>query len=341
MRIDRTNYESFFIDYIDGNLPDGLVNDLLDFVKANPDLADELKAAADIRLEAEPVCFPDKSRLLKNDQTADFAAVAYLEGDLDQADRLAFENELTKNQQLLTTVALLQQTRLKPDLSVTMPGRESLTRKPSKVALMWTTRAAAMVLLALAVKALVPSFTETRTPVGPNRPMTAQAERQPAETVETAENRPAAAENHLLAEAANSRRPAAPETKPSTQTPENQTEEDHNKPTTREELPAALTPRTALIDRKGFDPEKVKMVMDDAQQHTRTLTVEEYLAYKLIDAPKGESFTLANLASAGLRVASNISNDRLAVERNQTGQIEQINFESRLIAFSIPFKKNR
>ena len=71
------------------------------------------------------------------------------------------------------------------------------------------------------------------------------------------------------------------------------------------------------------------------------LSIDEYLAHKLINAPKGETFTFSNLAKASLHAAENISNNRLSVETTSRGQIAELNFQSRLIAFSIPIRKNK
>jgi hypothetical protein len=48
--ISRNNYEVWFIDYLDGQLDCGQVDQLLDFLNENPDLRNELEAAAGIRL---------------------------------------------------------------------------------------------------------------------------------------------------------------------------------------------------------------------------------------------------------------------------------------------------
>ena len=63
-----------------------------------------------------------------------------------------------------------------------------------------------------------------------------------------------------------------------------------------------------------------------------TVTVDEYLAHKIINAPKGESFTFNNLANAGLNAVENLSNERFNVERTENGKLRQIKFDSRLIA---------
>lgn len=58
MKISRSNYEIFFLDYLDGTLSANRVDDFLDFLKNNPDLADELKGVSNISLySGEQVLF--------------------------------------------------------------------------------------------------------------------------------------------------------------------------------------------------------------------------------------------------------------------------------------------
>jgi hypothetical protein len=43
MKIDRNNYEPFFMDYLDGNLTAGEIDELIDFLSKNNDLAKSLR----------------------------------------------------------------------------------------------------------------------------------------------------------------------------------------------------------------------------------------------------------------------------------------------------------
>ena len=42
MKINRNNYEAFFIDYLEGNLDEKMVDDFIEFLQQNPDLKEEL-----------------------------------------------------------------------------------------------------------------------------------------------------------------------------------------------------------------------------------------------------------------------------------------------------------
>lgn len=348
--INRSNYESYFIDYIDGNLPDELVNDFLDFLEKNPDLAEELKTVSTISLQPENCSFPDKDALLKADtlmpDEPEFRAVAYLEGDMAEAEKTHFEAELAINDELLKSMQLLAKTKLLADNSVRFPDKSQLMRKSPKVLYIRIAQAAAILVLFVSVWALAPWG---KKPL--NEQFFAQQEQPKQQPVVTKPE--------------NDAQPLQTNPAPA-KSPENQTEEQRSVPkasqlqpkTTetrraaaepdllaqREAMPTQIKPITqAIVASAGFEPHKVKMEIEEAapKSAAKQMSVEQYLAHKLISAPKGETFTLANVANAGLKAAENLAPDRLNVERSQQGQLEQINFESRLIAFSIPFKKNR
>ena len=50
MDINRQNFETYFIDYLDGRLDPGQVAELLSFLEKNPDLERELKEFENIQI---------------------------------------------------------------------------------------------------------------------------------------------------------------------------------------------------------------------------------------------------------------------------------------------------
>ncbi|RKD92238.1 hypothetical protein [Mangrovibacterium diazotrophicum] len=349
MRIDRSNYESYFVDYIDGNLPADLVDEFLDFLENNPDLAAELKAVGDIKLEAETVIFASKEQLLKSESNIndsfDYRAVAFLEGDFSAEKKQQFESEVEDDSEKLKSLHLLKKMHLQADLSVQFPDKEKLLRKKRTPIYLWATRVAALLLLFFSVWALVP-----RKQV--NNPQNQVAEQQidqsqKSEKIELPKD--VATENTVESQMAQT----LPATEEKTEQqispkktvaiqPQLKTEpQSTGLVATRDQVPDKMQPLTAHLDMNSMAVSSIHMPSQTAFVPRESLSVDEFLAYKLIDAPKGESFTFNNLANAGLKAAQNISNDRLAVERNNKGKVEEIKFESRLIAFSIPFKKNR
>jgi hypothetical protein len=69
MRISMNNYESYFLDYLDGNLDPELVPEFIAFLAQNPGLADELyetESCENISFKPETLIFEGKDRLKKN-----------------------------------------------------------------------------------------------------------------------------------------------------------------------------------------------------------------------------------------------------------------------------------
>ena len=91
MMIDRSNYEIWFIDWLDGNLTDTETKQLLHFLEDNPDLREEFDGLTTIRLNPPEKSFHDKRKLKKT--TSDFS-----EAQLDLLSAAYFEKDLTPDQ---------------------------------------------------------------------------------------------------------------------------------------------------------------------------------------------------------------------------------------------------
>ena len=65
MKITRDNYELYFLDYIEGNLDDNLVDIFIEFLQENPDLKEELQLAGSINIKPESIVFKGKENLYK------------------------------------------------------------------------------------------------------------------------------------------------------------------------------------------------------------------------------------------------------------------------------------
>ena len=61
-----------------------------------------------------------------------------------------------------------------------------------------------------------------------------------------------------------------------------------------------------------------------------------------VETPKEKTgldkFRFNRITKAGLNLVSNISNDKFKYETNNEGEITEYNYDSRLVAFSIPAK---
>lgn len=87
MKIDRSNFEIWFIDWLDGKLNDTQAGQLKIFLAGNPDLEEELQELSEIRIIGGKSEFKGKNRILKNpsdlsEDQFDILCAGFIENDL-------------------------------------------------------------------------------------------------------------------------------------------------------------------------------------------------------------------------------------------------------------------
>ncbi len=158
MLVNRNNYESFFLDYIEGRMNDEEKNGLMAFLAENPDLEKELDAFENIQILATPVSFSGKEMLKKslsglsgiNDKNFDQYCIAKMEGDLDKSSSQLFENYLSNHPEKLKEYKLFLKTFLEPDKTIVFSEKQKLRHrliKPIKNKLMIAVSIAASISL--------------------------------------------------------------------------------------------------------------------------------------------------------------------------------------------------
>lgn len=147
MKINRNNYETFLIDYIDGKLDTSQEAELLLFLKSNPDIQEEFTEFENIPLQSDNISFIDKEKLKKvpihavagiGEENFGQCFVAYCEGDLapqEQDDLLHF---LSKNAQLKPDFEIHKKLKLEPDQTIFYLKPEELKRRPAIAAWWWS-----------------------------------------------------------------------------------------------------------------------------------------------------------------------------------------------------------
>ena len=152
MRITRENYESIFIDYLDGKLPAGMEEELHAFLRENPDLDEELEGINEFSIVNDERPDYDYSHLLKSDfdepGVLQVSCIKALENDMNDAERAEFEQYLTHSPKAANEYKLFKATKLIPDENVTYTQISKLKRR-KVVPLYWISAAAAIVLAAI------------------------------------------------------------------------------------------------------------------------------------------------------------------------------------------------
>lgn len=345
MNINRSNYEIYFLDYLDGNLPDNQVDDFLDFLRDNPDLNKELKSVSSMSLPKEKYIFQNKELLLKNELSGssffDYQSVAFIEGDLSSEDEASFLSQINKCPEQENQVALFSKTKLQANYQITFPGKEKLYKK-SVLTLFFRfgSRVAAMLVFVFAIWE-VWNFTERK--------------EQPTVVIEQLANEEPEkvfTENKPLHTFVDKTEPVkllvtddlGLQSKPANSIPAKiQKEAIESEPLVRyESVPDRIKPLQIKI--KNTDVLKRVYLADMSHYLTRKpityLTVDEYLAQKVLHQKKGQAFRLSSVLNAGISAISNMSQKRMSYETNSDGKVSEISLNTRLLAFSIPLGKD-
>lgn len=123
MKPDRSNYEIWLCDWLDGNLNPEQAEELKTFLDENPDLRDELNGIQPVTLTPPQYVFRGKNWIKKSirdftDPQFDNLCIAYLENDLSD-EQIGELNEITEeNEDKRRTFENIQKLKLKPGPAV-------------------------------------------------------------------------------------------------------------------------------------------------------------------------------------------------------------------------------
>jgi mRNA-degrading endonuclease YafQ of YafQ-DinJ toxin-antitoxin module len=131
-KINRHNYEAYFLDYLEGNLSAEDKQDLFSFLDKNPDLKSELEIDLnDVSLNPSAIVFENKESLKTEDEsilnlnTADNWMLESVEKNLTASKQKELEDFVRKHQ-LEKTYTAYQSTVLKPDLNLVFEDKQRL-----------------------------------------------------------------------------------------------------------------------------------------------------------------------------------------------------------------------
>jgi hypothetical protein len=119
MKPDRTNYEIWLVDYLDGNLDGEQVRQLLSFLEENPDIREEFDGLSVIPLHFEEVSFRNRTSLKRSadelsEAQFELLCVASLENDLSPEQKRELDDIITGNEERRKSAELLSRIKLKP-----------------------------------------------------------------------------------------------------------------------------------------------------------------------------------------------------------------------------------
>jgi hypothetical protein len=350
MKINRNNYEAFFVDYLEGKLDEKLVDDFIEFLQQNPDLKEELSLFENISIGQEEIIFNKKELLLKEkfDVEHEFnkAAIANLEGDIPASEKAEFEKYLTRHPEKQKEVDIFKLTKLQPDETVVFSRKNKLYKKEAgRSILLWSMRVAAAFIVALSVYIYIDKTAETLNPenqvavlekVPEKKPNPEDIKEVPVKT-EKKEIEPAIKEAKPVIKKEKSKSEPEPVKSLRENSKGRLESEDLAMIRINDEIPSklqSLNPSIFTANAK-IDMVPVKITIPETIETFN----DEILLVDIVREKTGiEKLNFNNITKAGLSFVSSISKEKFNYETNSEGKITEVKYDSRILAFSIPTK---
>lgn len=122
MEINRHNYESYLIDYLEGALSLEQREEVELFLRLNPDIMQEMEGVADLKLNPISDAYPLPESLKREEKIGggitnefDYLCIANLEGDASREEKLLLETYLNSDNTLAIEYKHFALSKLKPD----------------------------------------------------------------------------------------------------------------------------------------------------------------------------------------------------------------------------------
>ncbi len=344
MKITREKYEPFFLDYLEGNLNELLVNEFFEFLHQNPDLKEELRLFEAVFLPSEDINFTGKEKLFRTpydkNEIFDNHSVAFIEGDLTEEEITSYLVYIETHPDRKKELALFKETKLIPDESVIFGSKNKLYKPQSiRRLLIWPMRIAAVLLISVALWNLWPSDLSEiarQSVVSELQPDYTGPESSTG-TINHQQDKALAdipaVVNKTVAEAEPSVEQMVKIIKPEADPVVNATSE-------RSALapPALLPLKKASLEISSHEPLLASAAFEEKTDIAPDRE-DVYLTDRLKEKAGLEGFSFARLVRSGLQLASDVSNDRVSYATNSEGEVIALSLDTRLLGFRIPVSR--
>jgi hypothetical protein len=346
MKITRNNYEEFFLDYLEGNLDESLYDQFIEFLQGNPELKEELKSLTTYSTEPEEIVFSGKDKLYKSKYDSqkefDFTAVAAIEGDLDPAEEIQFRDYLAKNPAKEKEFDTIKKTKLVADETIVFAKKPSIHKTTGvRRFLYYTSRIAAVLILVFSVGVFLKYYSEVETPAKQIVKQTTEPIQSPKVETQSVADKVAPMEKSFTPTVFAQAKKSEPKGQPEPVASVIEVAKPNERLQEIRSAVAVISYSTAMVE----DPlELVAMNRSLLPQKTFDPAdeTEKPLLGDVIKEKAGiESLSFSTVAKAGLRLVSSLSKNKVSYDTNKEGNVTEINFDSRLLAFSIPVQNSR
>ena len=158
MNINRSNYEIWLVDWLDGNLNAHEVEQLELFLGENPDLKKEFEDLSTIKLKPSKKSFPGKSLLKKTTSELtgsqfEYLCIASLENDISASQEAELRDIIEQDSEKKKTFELIQRTKLSPEVVIYLHRNQlikrSLTQRVIRLSVIGLSAAAAVAFIVM------------------------------------------------------------------------------------------------------------------------------------------------------------------------------------------------
>jgi len=355
MRSDRTNYEIWLTDYLDGRLDDNQLNLLLDFLDKNPDIREEFENILFFKIKPESIPFPWKEKLKKNISDIDenqfnFLCIGSLEKDLTPEQENELYQIINEDEEKKKNFEIFQKTKLHPPLSgFRYKHRLRKLSKTAKIARLSTAALCAAASIALfVILVFPPQNKETVLPSGNI------SEGKQAQTVKN--DSPEITADKIKHEAT----PASIATNIIEKKPAIEPVKEINHSATKTSEQKAIEPEKILIAKSafkehivlsGYIPTHLQIPNDGNLNISTEPDENSELKKRLIVFFRGkilktktvhdEELKPYEIAEAGITGLNKLLGWQMALNphTDETGEIISVNFNSKLLKLNLPVKK--
>jgi hypothetical protein len=347
MRITTSDYESWFLDFLEGNLDPLFADEFQAFLKQNPDLAKELEMWDSITLLTDKsIQFNAKKELKKtvDDQEIKFRelTVAYHEGDLSISEQVNFETWLSENPGRAAEAEKFGKLKLVPDNAILYPNKGQLKRSLAIVPL-WAKVASVAAMLLLAYLLFHPG-TAVRPESG-----------QLADDMKNRDRTNLVVPKAKVKEEEKSEGARAPSVIPiqiPAKMPLRRNQHPAGQKSARKVIPSPdlriTEPKPSQLKPHGIsfgipgNIELAVMTLKDPAQDAQELELSELLKVQIAamrNSDDREFLSTEHLGLSGLQLFAKLTGKRLTARKGEDGTVHSVSYNSRLIAFSIPVNR--
>ncbi|MFN2439092.1 MAG: anti-sigma factor [Chitinophagaceae bacterium] len=164
--IDRTNYEEYFLLYVDGELSSEQAAAVEAFAALHPDLQEELSVLLNTKLSAEPVLLKGKEELFADNMkinAIEESLLLYIDNELSAHERKMIDQRIKTDPALQLQYQVLQKTKLDAADKIIYPYKAELYHsQPKAIRPVFWLRIAAAIILILSISLLWWTTTDSK-----------------------------------------------------------------------------------------------------------------------------------------------------------------------------------